>query len=302
MSNLPITEQTLNAAGIRQADSRQLYPALHRADDAGLPMLVVDNALGHAVIALQGAHLMAYKAAGEREMLWLSPKTVLAAGTPIRGGIPLCLPWFGPGSDGKAMHGFARTLPWSPVAAEVLDDGATRLTLELSGDGSVCSLWPHAFAFRFEITVGSELKLNMTAHNRGTDPAPLAFAFHTYFAVPKVADVDIAGLEGATYIDKMDNFARKVQQGEPKITTATDRIYLDVARRQTLTSADGRYTIESYAPCAVLWNAWGNDKNIADMGEGNHVGYICLERGDVADRAVTLPAGGSYRMAMTLSY
>lgn len=302
MSSQTLPEQTLAAAGIRLTNSRQLYPALHQADDAGLPMLVVDNPLGYAVIALQGAHLMAYRASGQRDMLWMSPKTVLAAGTPIRGGIPLCLPWFGPGPDGKAMHGFARTLPWSLVAADVVADGATRLTLELSGDPSVCALWPHAFAFRLEVTVGNELTLTMTVDNRGTEPAPLAFAFHTYFAVPDVAKVGVAGLEGAAYIDKMDNFARKVQQGEPTITTVTDRIYLDVARRQTLTSPDGRYTIESEAPCAVLWNAWSNDKNIADMGEGNHVGYICLERGDVADRAVTLAAGGSYRMTMALSY
>ena len=302
MSATSIVEQLVKAAGISQVNSCELYPALHQPGDDGLPMLIVENTLGRAVIALQGAHLMAFRAVNQREMFWVSPKTTLAAGTPIRGGIPLCLPWFGPGPDGKSMHGFARTMAWSLVAAERLENGATRLVLALDGDTSVSALWPHAFAFRLEVTVGSELKLAVTVHNRGAEPAPLAFAFHTYFAVPNVAQVSVTGLEGATYIDKMDNFARKTQQGEVKINAVTDRIYLDVPVRQILNSAEGMVTIDSNASCAVLWNAWSNDKNIADLGEGNHVGYLCVERCDVADRALTLQAGGEYRMSMTLSY
>jgi glucose-6-phosphate 1-epimerase len=302
MSVQSVLAQLIDTAGITRVNSRDLDPALHQPDDAGLPMLVVDNALGRAVIALQGAHLMAFGATGQRQLLWVSPKCVLEAGKPIRGGIPLCLPWFGPGPDGKSMHGFARTLEWSPVAAEILDNGATRLVLELSGDASVCELWPHAFTFRLEATVGSDLKLTMTVTNRGAEEAPLAFAFHTYFAVPDVAQVSVAGLEGATYIDKMDSLARKQQQGEVTISSVTDRIYLDVPAQQTLKSAEGTVAIESDARCAVVWNAWNNDKTIADLGEGNHVGYICVERCDVADRALTLQPGGEYRMSMTLSY
>ena len=88
--------QLIETAGITLTNSTELYPALHQPGDAGLPMLVVNNTHGRAVIALQGAHLMAFQAAGQREMLWISPKTVLKTGTPIRGGIPLCMPWFGP--------------------------------------------------------------------------------------------------------------------------------------------------------------------------------------------------------------
>ena len=295
-------EKLAQSAGITLRNSRELYPALHREGDEGLPMLVVENALGRAVIALQGAHLMAYNATGQDEMLWLSPQTALAKGTPIRGGIPLCLPWFGPGPDGKSMHGFARTRDWSLTSFESHADGATRLVLELGGDASTCAQWPHAFAFRLEVCVGSTLKLTLGVKNLGGETAPLAFAFHTYFAVPDVAKVAIGGLAGATYIDKMDGFARKVQQGEPTISAVTDRIYLDVGPQQTLTSSAGRFTIDGDGRCAVLWNAWTNDKTIPDMGEGNHVGYVCLERGDVADRAPTLPPGGTYHTTMTLAY
>ena len=294
--------QLAAAAGVQLVNSTELYPALHQAGDVGLPMLVVENKLGRAVIALQGAHLMEFKPAGAPEMFWISPKCMLEAGKPIRGGIPLCLPWFGPGADGSTPHGFARLMPWSLVGSEVCGNGATRVVLELTGDESVNPLWPHAFSFRLEITVGGKLSLKLVAENRSNQPAPFAFAFHTYFAVEDVAKARVAGLEGTTFIDKMDNFAHKTQSGEVTIEGVTDRIYLDVPAVQHLNAAGRQVVIESDAKCAVVWNAWTNDKNMADLGEGNHVGYLCVERCDVADRAVTLPPGGQYQCSMTLSY
>ena len=295
----PISEQALKAAGITLVSSTELYPELLQP---GLPMLVVANALGRAVIALQGAHVMAYQGAGQREMLWISPQCVLEAGRPIRGGIPLCLPWFGPGPDGKTLHGFARLMEWTVVAAQKLDNGATHLALELVGDASTSAMWPHAFAFRLEVTVGNELELSLSAQNCGSDAAPLAFAFHSYFAVPDVAKARVGGLSGLTTIDKMDNFTRKTQNGDVTISTVTDSIYLDAPARQTISSSAGRIAVESGSRCALVWNAWTNDKNMADLGAGNHVGYLCVERGDFADYALTLPPGGKYACSMTLSY
>jgi D-hexose-6-phosphate mutarotase len=295
-------EQLVQAAGIKLVSSTELYPALHETGDAGLPMLVVDNRLGRAVIALQGAHLMAFQPSGQREMLWVSPKCVLEAGKPIRGGIPLCLPWFGPGEDGSMLHGFGRIMEWTLAAAEVCADGATRIVLELAADAAVSTLWPHAFRFRLEVVVGTSLRLALSAENRSANAAPFAFAFHTYFAVPNAADVLLAGLENITFIEKAGNMARKVEQGEVAITALTDRIYLDVPAVQVLKVATGNVKIHSDAKCAVVWNCWTNDKNMADIGEGNHASYICVERGDVADHAITLPPGGKHRRFMTLSY
>ena len=287
--------------GVTQIQSTQLYPSQHQPGDAGLPMLLVENRQARAVIALQGAHVMSFQPKGQREMLWVSPKTLFESGKPIRGGIPLCLPWFGPHSEDKTwLHGFARTRQWTLVGSNTLADGATRLVLELSGDATLCALWPHDFLFHLEIVVGKTLRLEMTVENRGQAPAPLAFAFHTYFAVPDVAQAVISGLEGTSFIDKTDNLARKTQQGDVTISAMTDRVYLDVPAKQRIKSEDGAITIESPSRCAIVWNAWHNDKNIGDIGEGNHVGYVCVERGDVADHAVTLAPGAPYRCWMVL--
>ena len=287
--------------GVTQIQSTQLYPSQHQPGDAGLPMLLVENRQARAVIALQGAHVMSFQPKGQREMLWISPKTLFESGKPIRGGIPLCLPWFGPHSEDKTwLHGFARTRQWTLVGSNTLADGATRLVLELSGEATLCALWPHDFLFHLEIVVGKTLRLEMTVENRGQAPAPLAFAFHTYFAVPDVAQAVISGLEGTSFIDKTDNLARKTQQGDVTISAMTDRVYLDVPAKQRIKSEDGAITIESPSRCAIVWNAWHNDKNIGDIGEGNHVGYVCVERGDVADHAVTLAPGTPYRCWMVL--
>ncbi len=303
MSVQSVFEQLAQSTGIRCVSSVELYPSLHKQGDAGLPMLVVENRLGHAVIALQGAHLMSFQPAGKADMLWVSPKCVLEEGKPIRGGIPLCLPWFGPAADGTSpLHGFSRIMEWSLVAAEACANGATRVVLELAGDEKVSAQWPHAFSFRLEVVVGSKLELSLVAENRSTQAAPLAFAFHTYFAVPNVADARVAGLENITFIDKTDNMARKVQEGEVAITALTDRVYLGVPAVQTLKGPAESVKIESGSKCAVVWNCWTNDKNMADLGEGNHVGYICVERGDVADHAASVPAGGQYQISMILSY
>ena len=294
-------EQLVRAAGIRLAHSTEIYPALHQPGDAGLPLLVMENKLGRAVMALQGAHLLAFQPAGQREMLWLSPKCVLAPGVPIRGGIPLCVPWFGPGPAGAQQHGFGRTMEWTLADAERRADGATRVVLELAGDASVSPAWPHAFQFRLDAVVGSSLQLTLRVENRSAMPAPVAFAFHAYFAVPDVTQARVTGLEGTTYLDKVEQFARKVQAREVAITGLTDRIYLDVPAVQMLRTGAGDVRIASEATCAVVWNAWTQDAAIADIGEGNHTGYLCVERGDVADRAAMIPAGGAYSADLTLS-
>ena len=120
--------------GVTQIQSTQLYPSQHQPGDAGLPMLLVENRQARAVIALQGAHVMSFQPKGQREMLWISPKTLFESGKPIRGGIPLCLPWFGPHSEDKTwLHGFARTRQWTLVGSNTLADGATRLVLDTRG-------------------------------------------------------------------------------------------------------------------------------------------------------------------------
>ena len=296
----PVSESVRKTANVKLVNSRDLYPSCHQPSDAGLPMLVAENEHGRLVIALQGAHIMAFQPKGKAEMLWVSPKTKLESGQPIRGGIPLCSPWFGPASEEKVMHGFIRNHEWSLTSAEILKCGATRLVLELSGE-SMSAIWPYAFHFWLEVIAGNELKLKLRVKNPNNTEVPLAFAFHTYFAVPDIAGVQVSGLDGCAYIDKADNMVRKEQSGDISFNAMTDRVYLDVGEEQSIIFENGRTVIRSGAKSAVVWNAWDNDKNMPDLGEGNHKTYVCVERGDVADNAISLAAGDQYEIWMSLT-
>lgn len=283
--------------GIRLCPSNALFPQL----DGSLPVLVIDNALSRTVLALQGAHVLSFVPAGGKDMLWQSPKAIMAKGQPIRGGIPLCLPWFGPHPLGHPLHGFARLLPWSVEDVEALADGATRLVLSLTDSTASRAMWPHAFAFRLEIVAGKSLKLTLSAHNAGADTARFECAFHTYFAVGDVTKAVVTGLEGCTYEDREDKSARKRQDGPLGIAGTTTQLYFDVPAVQQIASPAGTYRIEADSRCCVVWNAGANDANVPDLGAGNHKGYLCVERADATERAIDIAPGKSYATTMTLS-
>ena len=174
--------------GLALRHSSELWPERHQPGDAGLPMLAVENALGRAILSPHGAQVMSFQPVGGEEMLWLSPLTAFRAGTPIRGGIPLCLPWFGSGPDGKRMHGFARNHMWALTAAGTTPAGETHIVMELSGKASFCDLWPHTFAFRFDLLVGARLTLGRYPHWRSQRDALSRQARQTQPSATQAAD------------------------------------------------------------------------------------------------------------------
>ncbi|GAB7126076.1 D-hexose-6-phosphate mutarotase [Silvimonas sp. JCM 19000] len=303
MSLSPAETALINAVpGVSLRGSRELYP---QADGSGLPLLLIENALGRAVVALQGAHVISFVPAGGKDLLWLSPKVALQPGEAVRGGIPLCMPWFGghPDNDALPKHGFARNETWSVIEATANDDGSTRVILELRDNDASRALWPYAFVYRLAVTVGSALHLDLQAQHLGDEPQLHSFALHTYFSVPDVSKAVIHGLEGTHYIDTLPaDKPRIAQDGELQLSGPTDRVYLDVPKVQSISTEDGKIVIESAEThCAVVWNPWENAARIADIGAGNYVGYVCVERGDMWDFAPTLQPGDIYHVGMTLS-
>ncbi|MFC7421156.1 D-hexose-6-phosphate mutarotase [Iodobacter arcticus] len=275
---------------------------LYGGDEPGLPLLQIQSELGSATIALQGAHLLSFIPAGGRELLWLSPKAVFAAGKAIRGGIPLCMPWFGRHPDGLPAHGFARTSNWDVCEVEILSDAAIKVVLELSDSAASLALWPHAFVFRLEVTVGRELSLQLVVENCSDTAAVFSQAFHSYLAVPDVNETLIHGLDGCTYVDSLlEGHPRHLQAGDLQMQALTDRVYLDVPAEQVIKHSAGQIKVSSDTHCTIVWNPWEDAAKMADVGQGNHTGFVCVERGDVLDHAVSIAAGGVYRATMSLS-
>ena len=286
-----------HVAGIRFCQSEEIYPLV----TGSLPLLVVENEAARLLLALNGAHVMSFVPAGKPDLLWMSPKTGMARGIPIRGGIPLCLPWFGPHAEGHPQHGFARISDWRIDSITATDPAVTTIRLSLSDTPESRAMWPHAFAFSLDLRVGQELELRLSVTNLGETPARLEFAFHTYFNVGDVAKTEVLGLENCVYLDRLNADTRHQQQGAVTIPAATTHFFRAVPSVQTIRTPLGTYRTEADFEGCMVWNAGDNDKNMADLGEGNHRFYLCVEPVDALDAAAVLAPGAKYQRTLRLS-
>lgn len=275
----------------------------------GLPLLDVGNPLGRARISLQGAQVLEFRPTGGPDLLFVSPKAVFAPGQPIRGGVPVCWPWFGPDplGLGRPMHGLARTRPWALRSSAPTPDGGTQVVLGLVDDAATRALWPHAFDLELAVSVGRHLRLALTTRNTGDTPLSITQALHSYLAVGDIAEVEVLGLDGCSYIDKVagPGAPRPRQVGPVRFTGEVDRVYQAVPAELVVRDHAGARRVELRSEgsrTAVVWNA-GADKaaTIADLGAPAHRGYVCVETANAGDEVVSLPPGAQHRMAVELS-
>ncbi len=286
-----------------------LPPEVRLEQPAGtLPYLQVRSAAAQARIYLHGAHLAHWQPAGQAPVLWMSRSSWFAPDKPLRGGVPVCFPWFGPKADAPAapVHGFARVLPWELAQAQVDAQGRVLLTLELRTSPATRAHWPHDFKARMQFTIGQALDMALTVENSATADLSFEQALHTYFAVGDVHQVSVTGLAGATYVDKTDHFQRKVQEDAPiRIAAETDRLYLNTAATVTLTDPGLKRSIsvsKTGSHSTVVWNPWvAKSKAMPDFGDDEWPGMICVETVNAADNRVTLAPGRAHTMSALLS-
>jgi len=267
-----------------------------------MPVAEIENKLGKASVALQGAHVLGFQAAGQEPIIWMSGEATYAPGKSLRGGVPICWPWFGPhGSDSTLPgHGPARTVNWKPVASEALNDGSTKVSFELVETEKTRQQIPHPLRVQLHVTVGNSLGLEMETTNLGKVPFTLGEALHTYFLVGDVRLAHVEGLDGCEYIDKMDGGVRKHQQGPVSISAEADRIYLGTGSRSEIVDpAMGRkIVIESRGSASmVVWNPWiKTAEKMGDLGPDGYLKMLCVETANAADDVVKLAPGATHRM------
>lgn len=268
---------------------------------------VLSAADSAAVVSLQGAQVLSYVPRDGREALWMSPTPRLGTGKAVRGGIPVCWPWFGPHTNDarKPAHGFVRANPWEIVAAAGDDTGAT-LRLAFDATRIETALWPHQAVAEIEITLGTALRVKLTTENTGQTPFALTEALHTYLAIGDIAAVAIEGLAGCPYIDQLQPGRGLFQQhGMLAVAEEVDRIYQDctmavsvtdavLARRITLTKEGSRST--------VVWNPWvEKSRRLGDMGENGYRRMVCIEAANAGSDVVTLAPGARHHLVSEIS-
>lgn len=277
----------------------------HVSMHGALPRLVVDHPAATGEIFLHGSHVTAWQPRGHDPVLFLSPRSLYAPDQPIRGGIPICFPWFGPHSQDAKLpsHGFARTLAWEPVQHLSHDDSATihtRLRSMPNKEGK-----GNQFVVDYHVTFGDKLKLRFIINNVGKQAFDFELALHTYFAVSDVRNIGITGLQGVDYISKAEGYARKKQEDEViRFTGETDRVYLDTDATCVIDDPGmgRRITIEkTNAKSTVVWNPF-NDRasQLKDLGSENWPGFVCVESGNVNQNMIHLDIGGRYETTVTI--
>ncbi len=278
---------------------------LRRALSPGCPGLEINHPLARARVAQQGAQILGWTPSGQAPVLYLSPQAVCRPGAALRGGVPVCWPWFGPHPTDPAgpSHGVARTRCWE--LGEVAEHAAgVDLQFILTDSVDSRQTWPEAFRLELAMRIGAELRLTLRMVNTGDRPWTATGALHTYLAVGDIRQVYVTGLEGADYLDEAARPPTvRRQEGEVRFAGEVDRDYRSAGLVRVHDPALGRVVeVEgSGSQCCVVWNPWiDKAKSLADLPDRDYERFVCVETANAWEDRVVVEPGGVHTLGTVL--
>ncbi|HBZ94547.1 MULTISPECIES: D-hexose-6-phosphate mutarotase [unclassified Pseudomonas] len=268
------------------------------------------------LVAQQGAQILGYQQGEQPPLIWLSPDAAYQRGQSVRGGVPLCWPWFGdlrrnPQAvqahyqlEQAPAHGLVRTLDWELLSIDE-EDAAVTLRFAYDTRNQPLEGWPRDVGLTFVVRVAQDLGMSLETHNRGTEPLTLSQALHSYFAVSDVRQVSVEGLQSCRYIDTLQDWQELRQQDAPLFDAETDRIYLDTAARLSIVDPGWRRRIHldtRGSRSAVLWNPWiDKARRLSQFPDDAWQDMLCIETANVLEDVVQLKADERHRLELRLS-
>lgn len=263
---------------------------------------------GTVAIALNGAHVLEYCGADSKAVLWLSEKANLENGKPIRGGIPICWPWFGPHPDDSEQpaHGFARISQWELVG--ILGEhcgGELGAEFRLTDSPSSLRMWPYSFELRYRVRVlPGALDLELVTSNQGDRAFRISEALHSYFGIQSIHSATVDGLDGVHYLDQLAGMERKLQTGNIQFDREVDRIYLDAPSKARINgSLSGKQIeIESRGSgSAVVWNPWiDKAMRMPDFGDDEYLEMLCYETANAGPHSIAVDPGQDHAIGASI--
>ncbi len=274
-------------------------------DKHGFIMVDINNHYAKARISTYAGQLVSYKPHSEsEELIFLSEKALYQTGKAIRGGVPVCWPWFGddPLGLGRPSHGFLRNQQWQVMASSIEKEGATKLVLGCHSTDSSKAIWPYDFELTLEVTIAQDLQLRLITKNIGQQDFTITQALHTYFNVSDIEQVVVTGLDGKKYLDKLEHFSEQQQLGDVLVSQQIDRIFQGVdndvylfdkgfGRKVTLSSVGSSTT--------VIWNPW--TASITDLDNEHYRQFLCVETANAANDSIVISVGGQHSIAVSYS-
>ena len=269
--------------------------------NGGLPKVQITTPEAIGEIYFHGAHVTSWKPSGAEEVLFLSSQSRWEHDHAIRGGIPICFPWFGGKSDDPAApaHGFVRTKEWS--LESILQVGrAVTVSMFTESDESTKKWWPADFRLVYRATFGPELGLELLMTNTGGTTLRFEEALHSYHRVGNIQEARLRGLDAVQYFDKTDSNHKKTQHGHIVITSETDRIYLNTAGPVELDDPvinRATQVIKENSQTTVVWNPWVQKaRALSDLGDDEWTQMVCIESSNVSDFALDLAPGRQHTL------
>ncbi|WP_061013123.1 D-hexose-6-phosphate mutarotase [Photobacterium leiognathi] len=265
----------------------------------GISIIRVIHPLAEAGISLHGGHLIWFKPAGEKDIIWLSENAEFDTQKAIRGGIPVCWPWFG--KAGTPSHGFARTSQWTLQEHRENENGVI-VSLQLEDNEETRAIWPHKFNNVLTFEIGTELKVSLTSTNTDSQPWSYGGALHTYFDIADINNIEITGM-GATYLDSTQQ-GKACEGGDVlTFTSETDRVYTQPEATITINDKNNERNIlvtNEGHNAAVIWNPWQElSISMGDMADNSFETMVCVES-TIHQPSIELAPGQSHTLATTV--
>lgn len=273
----------------------------------GLPKVCLNNAAGRAEVYLHGAHVTHYQPVHQLPVLWMSEMARFDPPAAIRGGVPVCWPWFGSPDSHKGLpsHGFARNQAWQLIDSKQIDESAHAVTLALTPSQDNAALWPYAFQVELTVTLADTLTLSLVQTNLHAEPVEVAGALHSYFAVGDISQTRIHGLDGIDYLDYVDERQLKPQRGDIRIDQEVDRIYTNTRSDVVIEDQANHRRIrvaKQGSATTVVWNPWQEKtRALVDCVDDAYRRMVCVESVNTLDDSVTLNHGETHQLSQVIS-
>jgi glucose-6-phosphate 1-epimerase len=270
-----------------------------------MPRVQITSSLAEGEMYLHGAQVTSWKPAGAEEVLFLSSKSRWEEGQAIRGGIPICFPWFRAkvGDPQAPAHGFVRTKAWQ-LESIVENRSGVAVSMFTESDERTQRWWPGNFRLVHRVTFGSELSLELICTNTGTTPLRFEEALHTYNGVADVQNARVRGLDTVHFLDNTDSNKEKTQRGDVAIVSQTDNAYFNTQSAVDLLDPGMGRRIrlqKTNSFNTVVWNPWREaTKGMRDLGDGEWSQFFCVEASNILENAITLAPGQEHKMIAVL--
>jgi len=270
---------------------------------SGLEYVDVDTPLCKARIFMQGAQIDLFQPKGKKPLLWVSSADDYQPGSGIRGGIPICWPWFGMTDNPDwPQHGFARTSLWTLESVQMRSE-AVELKFALQITEENRQYWPHDTRVEVMFILADTLTVSLTNTNLSDQPVPLTQALHTYFPINDIHQLRASGFEGSQYIEFGEGPYQQTTD-EVVFDRETDRVYTQLSQNQQLYTPDGIIEVgRENSQSAVLWNPWiDKSQRLSRFNSDDYLSMVCLEAANVLEDKLTLAPNESHTLTTKVGW